>query len=281
MVGITAKTVAAEIRRQQQLSKDIVDGQTAISTGISLTKPSDNALAWVQVSDLARAQSQQAAWTINVSYATNRAGNAEANLTEMNNLLTRAQELVTATRNGSLNDTSRTAFVEELKAIKESIGSLLNQKDYQGASVFDDGQNILVPVGRGLNIAVVGTRQSVSEGIDVSGTPMSLDDILDQAITAVETGDDTALATALDSVKAGQEHVTVELTRQGVRSDRLDILDTRLADVDITLTERRQALESTDLATTISMVQSKLLQLNAAQSLYARINQQTLFDLIN
>ena len=281
MVGITAKTVAAEIRRQQQLSKDIVEGQTAISTGISLTKPSDNALAWVQVSDLARAQSQQAAWTTNVSYATNRAGNAEANLTEMNNLLTRAQELVTATRNGSLNDSSRAAFIEELKGIKESIGGLLNQKDYQGTSVFDDGQNVVVPVSRGLNIAVVGTRQSVSEGIDVGGTPMSLDDILDQAIAAVETGDDAALATALDSVKAGQGHVTVELTRQGVRSDRLDVIGTRLADVDITLTERRQALESTDLPTTISMVQAKLLQLNAAQSLYARINQQTLFDLIS
>lgn len=281
MVGITAKTVAAEIRRQQQLSKDIVEGQTAISTGISLTKPSDNALAWVQVSDLARAQSQQAAWTTNVSYATNRASNAEANLTDMNNLLTRAQELVTATRNGSLNDTSRAAFVEELKSIKDTIGSLLNQKDYQGTPVFDDGQNVLVPVGRGLNIAVVGTRQGVSEGIDVGGTPMSIDDILDQAIAAVETGDDTALSTALSSVKAGQDHVTVELTRQGVRSDRLDIIGTRLADVDITLTERRQALESTDLATTISTVQAKLLQLNAAQSLYARINQQTLFDLIS
>lgn len=281
MVGITAKIVAAEIRRQQQLSKDIVDGQTAISTGISLTKPSDNALAWVQVSDIARAQSQQAAWTTNVSYANNRASVAEANLTDMNSLLTRAQELVTATRNGSLNDTSRAAFVEELKSIKETISSLLNQKDYQGTPIFDDGQNVLVPVGRGLNIAVVGTRQGVSEGIDVGGTPMSIDDMLDQAISAVQTGDDAALASALDSVKAGQEHITVELTRQGVRSDRLEIIGTRLADVDIGLTERRQALEATDLATTISTVQAKLLQLNAAQSLYARINQQTLFDLIN
>lgn len=280
MVGITAKIVAAEIRRQQQLSKDIVEGQTAISTGISLTKPSDNALAWVQVSDLARAQSQQAAWTTNVSYATNRAGVAEANLTDMNALLTRAQELVTSARNGSLNDTSRTAFVEELKSIKETIGGLVNQKDYQGTPVFDDGQNVLIPVSRGLNIAVVGTRQGVSEGIDVGGTPMSIGDMLDQAISAVQTGNDTDLATALNSVKAGQEHVTVELTRQGVRSDRLEIIGTRLADVDITLTERRQTLESTDLPTTISTVQAKLLQLNAAQSLYARINQKTLFDLI-
>ena len=48
MVGITNKIMLAEIRRQQQLSKSIIDGQTAISTGITLNKPSDNSLAWVQ-----------------------------------------------------------------------------------------------------------------------------------------------------------------------------------------------------------------------------------------
>ena len=54
MVGITNKIMLAEIRRQQQLSQSIVDGQTSISTGITLNKPSDDALAWVQVSDIGR-----------------------------------------------------------------------------------------------------------------------------------------------------------------------------------------------------------------------------------
>ena len=61
MVGITNKILLAEIRRQQKLSQDIVDGQTAISTGVTLNKPSNNALAWVQVSDIGRQQAQQAA----------------------------------------------------------------------------------------------------------------------------------------------------------------------------------------------------------------------------
>ena len=51
--------------------------------------------------------------------------------------------------------------------------------------------------------------------------------------------------------------------------------------IDIDLTERRANLESTDLQEVISRVQSQLLQLEAAQSAYARINQQTLFDLIS
>ncbi|WHO38298.1 flagellin [Sphingobium sp. AP49] len=280
MVGITNKILLAEIRRQQQLSQSIVDGQTAISTGVTLTKPSDDALAWVQVSDIGRAQAQQSAWQTNVSYGTTRAGNAESNLEEMNNLLTRAQELVTSARNGSLNDTSAAAIAEELKTIRTTIGELLNQKDYQGVSVFDDGQSVLVPVSRGLNLAVVGTKQEISEGIDIDGTPMSIDDILGKAIDAVQGGSDTDVASALDAILAGQDRIVVERAKQGVRSDRLDVIGTRLTDVDMTLDERRQSLESADLTTVISTVKAQLLQLEAAQSAFARINQQTLFDLI-
>jgi flagellar hook-associated protein 3 FlgL len=269
MVGITAKTVIAEIRRQQTLSQAIMDGQTAISTGITLNKPSDNALAWVQVSDIARAQAQQAAWKTNIDYGTARAVNAEANLEEVNNMVVRAQELMTSARNGSLNDTGRAAITEELTTIRTTVNELMNQKDYLGVPVFDDGQNVLVPVSRGLNLAVVGTRQSVSEGIDVNGTSMSLDDILGAAISAIQTGSDDDIAGALDAVQAGQDHIVIEQAKQGVRSDRLDVIGTRLTDT------------GPDLTDVISSVKSKLLQLEAAQSAFARINQQTLFDLIN
>jgi flagellar hook-associated protein 3 FlgL len=280
MVGITNKTLIAEIRRQQQLSQGIIEGQTAISTGITLNKPSDDALAWVQVSEIGKAQAQQSAWQANVSYGISRAANAEANLQEINSLLIRAQEIVTSTRSGSLNDTGRAAFLEELNTIRTSVASLLNQQDYQGVPVFDDTQSVLVPVSRSLNLSVVGTRQEVSEGIDISGTPMSLDDILGQAITAVQNGTDADLVTALNTIKVGQAHISIEQAKQGVRGDRLDVIGERLTNVDLDLAERRQGLESTDLAEVISSVKSKLLQLEAAQSAFARINQQTLFDLI-
>ncbi|MBV2151081.1 flagellin [Sphingobium sp. AS12] len=281
MVGITNKIMLAEIRRQQQLSQNIVDGQTAISTGITLNKPSDDALAWVQLSDVGRAQAQQSAWQTNISYGKTRAANAEANLDEVNNLLTRAQELVSSSRNGSVNDTSRVAIYEEMSTIRVTISELLNQTDYQGVSVFDDQQSVLVPVSRGLNLAVVATRQEVSEGIDVNGTPMSIDDMLGQSIAALQSGDDDAVAASLDAMKIGQNHITVELARQGVRSNRLDVVGDRLTDIDLDLTERRSALESTDLTEVISNVKAQLMQLEAAQSAFARINQQTLFDLIS
>ncbi|BBD98942.1 flagellin [Sphingobium amiense] len=281
MVGITNKIIVAEMRRQQQLSQSIVDGQTAISSGVTLTKPSQDVLSWVQLSEVGRSQAQQAAWQDNVKYGTTRASNAEANLNEINNLLVQAQELMTNARNGSLNDTSRAAFVEKMSTLRTTVNELLNQKDYQGTSVFDDGQSVLVPVSRGLNLSVAGTRQEVSEGIDVNGTAMSIDAIFQQSITALQTGTDTDVAAALKGVQAAQGHITVEQAKQGVRADRLETVGNRLTEVDINLKERQGALESTDLQEVISRVQSQLLQLEAAQSAFARINKQTLFDLIN
>ncbi|WP_420146344.1 flagellin [Sphingobium sp.] len=280
MVGITNKIMLAEMRRQQALSQELVKGTTAISTGITLTKPSDDSLAWVQVSEIGRAQSQQAAWQANISYGTTRSGNAEANLKEIDNLLTRTQELVTSARNGSMSDANRAAILEEMNTIQKTIGELLDQKDYQGVSVFDDGQSVLVPVSRGLNLDVVGTKQDVSGGIMVNGTAMTIDQIMNQSIAAIQSGDDTAIAASLDGVKAAQTHITVEQARQGVRSDRLEVIGDRLTDIGLDLSDRRADLESADLQEVIVTVKAQLLQLEAAQTTFARINQQTLFDLI-
>jgi len=109
---------------------------------------------------------------------------------------------------------------------------------------------------------------------------MTLDAILDQSITALQSGTDSDVAAGLDAIKAAQNHIVLEQTKQGVRSDRLDVIGTRLTNVDLDLKERRSGLESTDLQDVISSVSAKLLQLQAAQSAFARINQQNLFDLL-
>lgn len=281
MVGITAKLVAAEIRRQRELSLSIADDQTRISTGIGLTTPSQDPLAWVQVSDIGRAQAQQSAWSTNVSYGKARAAKADSNLSQVFTLFTRAQELMVSSSTAVLDDSGRTAIVEELKNLRLTMADLLNEKDYQGTPVFDDGASTLVPVSRGLNLPVVGTRQSISEGIDVDGTALSLDDMIGNAISAIQSGDNSAMSTALTQIRGGLDHIIVQQSVQGVRADRLDTAGERLTEVDLNLTERRSTLEATDLTTTLATVQAKLLSLEAAQSAYARINQQTLFDLIS
>jgi flagellar hook-associated protein 3 FlgL len=280
MVAITANTMFDEIRRQQALARSISADQTAISSGKKLTAASQDPLAWVQVSDLARAQSQQAAWAANTAYGQSRAAKAESNLTELNNLFTRVQELMITASTTAIDDSGKAAVIAELTNIRAVAGELINEKDFQGTPVFDEGSGTAIPVARGINLEVVGTRQQVSEGISVGGSPKSLDDILAAAINAVSTGDASARSNALTAVKTGLDHIINQQAVQGIRGERLDNAAERLTDVKLTLTERRAALESTDLTETLAGLQAKMTTLEAAQAAFARINRQSLFDLI-
>lgn len=281
MVAITYQTMTDEIRRQQKLAASIAADQAAVSSGKQLISPSQDPQSWVQVSELARAQAQQTSWTNNVAYANSRAAKAESNLSNLDTLFTRAQELMISGSSSTVDSAGKTAIVAELQSIRASVSELLNEKDYQGLPVFDDGSAVAVPVSRGLNVEAVGTRQSISDGIDVNGTPMSLDDILSAAVDAVQAGDSAAVQSAITGIRAGVDHVAVQQSMQGVRGNRLDAVSDRLTNVDLTLSDRRSGLEETDMTTTLASLQSKLTSLEAAQAAFARINKQNLFDLIS
>lgn len=280
MVAISRQTVADEIRRQQAMTQEIAKAQIAVSTGKKLSAPSDDVYSWVEISEIGKLQASYAAWTGNVSYGESRAEKAQTNLEQINTLMTRAKELLVQGVSTAAGETGRAAIVAELGSIRETLSELLNETDYQGVPVFDDTSTIKIPVGRGIQMEAVGTRQSVSEGIDVNGTAMSLDDIVAAAITAVQTGDETTRTAALAAIETGLDHVIGEQAKQGIRSERLSAMAERVADIALTLRERRSGLEDTELTETISMMQQKLLTLEAAQSAFARINQQSLFDLL-
>src|SRR3546814_17955291 len=113
------------------------------------------------------------------------------------------------------------AIASDLRGIRETLSVLLNETDYQGIPVFDDGTPNRIPVGRGIQLEAVGTRQSISKGIDVNGTHMSIDDILASAISAVESGDDADRTHALGAGETEVEHVMNGLDHQGIRAERM------------------------------------------------------------
>ncbi len=280
MVAITARTMADEIRRQQKLSTSITDLQAAISSGTKLTKSSQDPQAWVQISEIGRAQAQQWAWATNIAYAQSRSEKAETNLNDMSTLLTRAHELMVTAKNGTLDDANRAAISTELQGIRTSINDLLSEKDYLGVSIFDQGAATMIPVGKNYSVDAVPTQEALAQNINVKGTAMSLDDILSQAISAVSSGDTYTIGSAMDGTSAAGDHITLALTMQGVRSNRLDKASSRIDAVSLDLTNRRSKLEDTDLSTAIITLQSKITSLSAAQATYAQINQGTLFDYI-
>ena len=198
----------------------------------------------------------------------------------MNTLFSRARELMVTAATSTLDASGQAAVVAEIQAIRGSMSELLNQKDYLGVPVFDDNVSITVPVSRGLALDVVGTRQSIESGIDVGGVARTLDDILAEAEAAAVSNVPTDHQNALTSLDAGLNHIILAQSVQGIRGDRLEAVQTRVANTQLDLSEQRSTLEDTDLSETIARIQANLLSLEASQAAFARINRQTLFDLI-
>jgi flagellar hook-associated protein 3 FlgL len=278
MVFITTQSLRAEINRQHAMSKDISTEQGKISTGHKLNAPSDDPQAWVQISLLGRQQAITTAWQDNLTFAQSRSAKAEANLNDINNLMTRVSNLLVTSTSTADGSPGREAVAQELEGVRATINDLLNQTDYQGQPVFDDTNTLPVPVGAGLSVESVGTRQSISD--NVVGA-RSLDQVLTDAIAAVRTGTADDRTNALGDARKALDHVIVAQSIQGVRTQRLEDIGERLVDQQLGLSERRSGLEDTDLTETITKLQNKLTTLEAAQSAFARISRQSLFDYLN
>lgn len=278
MVFITSQSLAAEIARQQKMAKDIANEQSKISTGFKLNKPSDNPQDWVQISLVGRQQSINLAWQDNLKFAQSRAVKASTNLNDINNLMTQVTESLVTSTSTADGSPGREAVAQQLEAIRATINDLVNQTDYQGQPVFDNLNTNNVPVGPGLTVEAVGTRQGLTENVIGS---RSLDQILVDAIAAVRTGTPADRSNALGDARKALDHVIVAQSLQGVRTQRLEDIDNRLTDNALALTERRSTLEDTDLTEAITKLQNKLMTLEAAQAVFARISQKSLFDLIS
>lgn len=276
MVFITTQSITAEITRQQRLAADIAGEQTKISTTKKINQPSDNPHDWVQISQVGRRQSINAAWKGNLTFAESRATQASTNLNEVNNLMTRVTELIVTSTSTADGSTGREAVAKELEGIRATINDLLNQTDYQGTPVFDHPSAVLIPLGAGLNVEAVPTRASIMENAVGS---RSIDQVISDIINVVRTGTEADRSAALQDARTALDHVIVAQSVQGVRSQRLEDIGGRLTNSDLALSERRSALEDTDITETSVKLQSKLLTLEAAQLAFARINQKSLFDL--
>ena len=280
MVFITSQSVNSEILRQQNLSRDIATFQLQVSSGKKFDAPSDNPQDWLQISTIGRQQSLTAAWEDNLKFAQSRAAQASSGLGDVNNLMSRVTELLVTSTSTSPNSPGTEAIAVELEGIRDSIAAILTQTDYQGTPTFDDGTSVAIPIGKGMAVDAVATRQSVEEGISTASGPKTIYEVLDGAIAAVRSGDNAARNASLTEARSALDHVIVAQSKQGVRTQRLDDESSRILDANLQLAERRSGLEDADLTEVIAKLQAKLVTLQAAQTVYAKINQQSLFTLI-
>ena len=119
--------------------------QQQISTGVRLTKPSDDPAASSRVLELQQSLSLTMQYQVNISTAETQIKYSEGAMNSMENIAHRMRELAIQGNNFGLDSIARGAIGAELEQILEELVSIGNTRDANGDFLFAGYQNINEP----------------------------------------------------------------------------------------------------------------------------------------
>ncbi|MEM7562782.1 MAG: flagellar hook-associated protein FlgL [Pseudomonadota bacterium] len=136
-------TQGIEAFQQQQVK--LAKLQQQISTGVRLTKPSDDPIASSRVLELEQVISLKQQYQVNIDLAESRLEVEEATLSSVENLVFRLRELAIQGNNAALDDGSRQAVRQEMNERLDELISLANTRDAGGDYMFAGYQSRTQP----------------------------------------------------------------------------------------------------------------------------------------
>jgi len=284
MISGTRYRLDQEINRQLALSRDVAKAQTQLSTQKRIQSPSEDPVAAARISSIGRAQANDAVWKSNLDLAASLADRADTALKAAGTAFDRVTELMTQGATGTLSDQDRATIALELRSIADELTTLKDSKDSRGNALFMSGYSLRIPVQSGVQVIAVGTREDVFESVATAGGPKDLAAIVSDAADALEIADPTArkaaVGVSVDEVAAAVGHVASQRGEQGALANRVDQLLEQKADTGLQLAEERSGLEDTDIQAIVARLGAQQLSLQAAQAVFAKVNQNTLFDIL-
>lgn len=106
--------------------------------------------------------------------------------------------------------------------------------------------------------------------IDALNTPLGASRFLADA--------DQAIGSAIGQLRSGIEHIGLQRAQVGAYYNAADIQSETLARKELLVAQTRSGIEDVDIAEVISKLQSLLVNRDAAQQVFAKLSQQSLFD---
>ncbi len=278
MISGTRFRLDAEIARQARLAQEIARGQTEIATGKRILAPSDDPIGAARAAEIGRAQADETTWARNVETASVLAARSDTVLGNLALAVDRAKELMLAAANGTLSADNRAIVAGELRGIVTEIAALRETRDPRGEPLFRVNGALEIPVGAGVRIAPVATRNAIFDA------PTDLVAVVGAAADALGVADTTArsaaIAASMGALDGALAQVASARSDQGFRADRLDKIREALALSGLQLEEQKAGIEGANIPEVIARIQSRDLNLKAAQAIFAQVNRSSLFDLL-
>ncbi len=287
------------INQLSRLTGDIQNIQQRIASGKNILRASDDPVAAVNISYARDRLTMMERYRENVERAQSRLSHSEVVVSDITNILMRAQELAIQGQNDTLSGSDRKAIGMEIAQLKEAMRDMANSRDANGDYLFSgyrlntkpfqttSSGGVAYAGDRGIHSLQISDSMKVNAGVDAEELflrvqtedgPTSLFSIMEQLEIGLFSND-VPENSVPDLVKA-VEHLGVGLTSIGAHMNKADTQANSIDRRIMLMEEDMSNLEDADLSRLVTDLQTQIVSRDAAQQAFVRIGQQSLFDLI-
>lgn len=277
-----------------------------VSSGVRVTKPSDDPIAASQASLVSQSLSISERYATARDSANTSLSVEDSTLDQITDVIQGIQTLLVKVGNTTYGDSDRASMSVELQALKDQLVTLGNTTDGSGNYIFsgyssstapfsvaDDGTvtytgsssaiALTISGSRSLEIGNTGTDLFGSDGSNIFDT---IDTVLDAMSVSLEDADSDAqtaysatINSAISSISDQYNTVLNVQTSVGTRMNELTALDSQATSMDLVTTDRQSALVDADYAETYSTWASLKIALQASYSVMSTLGSLSLFSL--
>ena len=291
------------VRQMNELQTAISKVQTQIATGQQLTKPSDDPVKVTAIGRINSALARQSSYSATLATVGDRLTSTETSVKSASDIMTRVKELGIQAANGTLGSGDRANIADELATLRDTLVSLANTQDVNGAYLFSGSKVNQPPFGKSSDGTVeyigdltrtkvkLGDQQEmvsnlpgtdvfsgVTRGNQGTNQKVGFFHVLDDLITSVKTSSQTGIQQGLGEVDQINNGLTHALSRIGADLNTVDAQKGLIEDTTLRLKTTLSSLADSDYAQTITNLQKESLGLQAVQSSFAKTADLNLFN---
>jgi flagellar hook-associated protein 3 FlgL len=301
--GMIQRNVLSDLN---DLSGKLSKTQQRAASGKQITRPSDDPYNTARAMGLRSSLSANAAYKSNIEDAEDWQNTTESALDSLTQFIHRANDLVVQGGSDSVDPTSREALAAEIDQIIQGVKDTANTT-YGDKYVFSGTATATPPYAQGaddtykgnqggLDPATPGVLREIGPGVNISinsvgqellGDGQAAGDgkLLDTLRTIsqhLKANDGASLRTTdLQSLTDNLNQVLQVRARNGAQTNRLQAADTRLDQIQASVTEQLSNTEDADIAQTMIDFNSQSAAYSAALRAGANIVQASLMDFLH
>jgi flagellar hook-associated protein 3 FlgL len=269
-----------------------------VSTGKSVTVPSDNPAASAEMVQNTIETGEVDQYTQNVSGTLTMVQTADSALGSVVSSLTQAISLGTEGANGTNSAANQQALAQQVQGILSSVVSQANSS-YEGSYLFGGTANTTVPYtasaaspsgytyngNSGVNSVAVGDDLNVE--VNLPGSQIfsnSSNDVLgslSSLISALQSGNATNIQTATNAVSSALSYVSQQRVFYGNAESQLNSQETYLQQETVSLSTQQTNLVGVDMATAATTLSQAETANSAALAAAAKVLPSTLLNYLS